>query len=103
MNMRLNFKNKRRLINGSRSWGLISPKEVCATKLHTHSLLSSSVTTAPSTNTDSPKIKVHKRTFRHSKWCGQFQSKLLKRYRSRFKKPIHFRINGTGRSIEYYI
>ena len=98
--MQLNFNNynNRRLIKGSRSWYLMSSNEGCSIDLH--SLLHLSVNATPRVKKNSR--KVYLRTFRNSKLCRQFMSKLHKRYSKRFKKPLNFRINLRGNKIEYY-
>jgi len=56
-----------------------------------------------STNSERNNLtKIHFRTFRNRYMTQKFLSKLSRKYYSRFKKPLHIRINIRGTKIEYY-
>ena len=61
---------------------------------HTHSFYANSRTTHEGQ-------KVFFRSFRNRRLCRQFMSKLSRRYATRFKASLKFRINLRGTKIEY--
>jgi len=81
-----------------------SHKSWCRGTAMSHTLGASNRATSFSTNSRAVHKgkKVYFRSFRNSKLCRQFMSKLQKRYLKRFKQSINFKINIRGNKIEYY-
>ena len=104
--MQPNFNNNRRLYNGSNKKWCRLPVTVRSADafssylsfyhVHHSSFCSNSCRAANKTR------KIFFRSFRNSKLCRQFMSKLQKRYLKRFKQSINFKINIRGNKIEYY-
>lgn len=95
--------NKYRRINASSKSWCRSPVMSRASDNISYLSLRKRYPSSFSTNSERNNLtKIHFRNFRNRYMTQNFLSKLTKKYHSRFKKPLHIRVNIRGTKIEYY-
>ncbi len=99
--MQLNFNYKYRRYNGSsKSWCRVPEmaRSFGTPFSHLHKTQKSFYTSSTQKNLK----KVFRRSFRNKYECRNFMKNLNKRFFSRFKKNINFKLNLRGNKIIYY-